>query len=98
MLRSIFLGVLIFLIPLSLTAQPYERVLTFGSENFKHDFPVRSVLFSADGKFVSCQEKDIFLWDATTATKVRTISEIKYGVVAMAYSPDGKTLAIEDSC
>lgn len=71
----------------------------FGTEYFKHEAPVSAVAVSPDGKyFISAAEKGVFFWDSSDGKKVKAIEKAEYGIVAMAMSADGSTIALEDSC
>jgi len=79
--------------------QSYQLKGILGSEYFKHDEPVKVVAFSPDGKYmVSSSGKDIIFWDAATAQKVKHIQKASFGISAIAFSPDGKRIAFEDTC
>jgi WD40 repeat protein len=57
--------------------------------------------FSSDGRFLatSGEEKHVLLWDTETGKQVATLKDhiaSEFGVVGLAWSPDGKFLACSD--
>lgn len=74
----------------------------FGTEYFKHEDSVGGVAVSPVGGgeavFVSAQEKKLVFWDSATGEKIKTLEKAVYGIVFLAFSPDGGKLAFEDSC
>lgn len=77
--------------------QPQERMVTKG-----HDFGAACVAFHPNGKLLATGGDDggVFIWDVSGA-QPKEVAAIKaggagvgVGVGAMAYTPDGKTLAV----
>src|SRR6185295_16386898 len=59
-----------------------------------HSGPVRSVVFSSDGKLASgSEDKTVRLWDRTTGQQLWASDAHKDGILAVAFSSDGKKLA-----
>ena len=62
------------------------------------DEVVDSFAFSLDGSQIACGGKiNVTLWDTVTGQPIRTLVGHTRGVIELAYSPDGKTLASASS-
>ncbi|MFN0110897.1 MAG: eIF2A-related protein [Blastocatellia bacterium] len=60
---------------------------------FDNNFTAESLAFSPDGKTLVSASSEIIFWDAATGRQIRKLTEISdFGKVA--YSPDGKFLAL----
>jgi WD40 repeat protein len=60
-----------------------------------------ALCFSPDGRFLatSGEEKHVFLWDTETGRQVTTLKDhiaSEFGVVGLAWSPEGRLLACSD--
>jgi len=77
---------------------PEGALARLGSTRFRHGGTVWHLAFSPDGKTVasSSNGQAVRIWDVKTGRKVRE-SERRYGGGALAYSPDGATLAVCDA-
>jgi WD40 repeat protein len=72
---------------------PEGAVLRFGSTRLRHAGPIRSIVFSPDGKLLATAgDRSVRLWDVTNGKLVRSFPLSYPG--AMAFAPDAKTLAI----
>jgi len=49
--------------------------------------------FSPDGTWILTNTGEVILWDATSGTSRRMLARVGGSVVAIAFSPDGRTLA-----
>lgn len=79
------------------TSYPYQSI--FGSEYFKHEDSVSAVGITPDKQyFLSAEGKKIIFWESCTGQKVKSISQMLYGIVSLDVSPDGKKILAEDSC
>ena len=69
-----------------------------GTSLFKstaHKSWVTAVAFSPDSKILASGGKELFLWDATTGTQLRTTHrELSARISTLVFSPDGKTLVV----
>ena len=67
-----------------------------GASLFKstaHKTWVNAVAFSPDGKILASGDNELFLWDTTTGTQLRTTHrELSARISTLVFSPDGKTL------
>jgi WD40 repeat protein len=83
---------------------PAGAVARLGTLRFRHEGEAFSLFFSPDGKILAstCNDGLIFLWDSATGKELRRINttpakqEMSSHVSAIAFSPDGKTLASRD--
>ncbi len=60
-----------------------------------HSYPVYSVAFSPDGKYLASVSEDstIKLWSVESQMELTTLQGYSYAVYSVASSPDGKYLA-----
>lgn len=74
---------------------PKGAVLRLGSGRFRHGSLVWGVAFSADGKLLASAANDctVRLWEVSTGKQLRVFTGFRTGVGAVAFSPDGRTLA-----
>ena len=72
-----------------------------GASLFKstaHKTWVNAVAFSPDGKILASGGNELFLWDTTTGTQLRTTSrKLRARTSALVFSPDGNTLVAGNS-
>jgi WD40 repeat protein len=73
-----------------------------------HRHGVYTVAFSPDGKLLASGggewsadpenpgEAEVYLWDTSTWKKLTTLQGLRGRIMALAFSPDGKTLAVGD--
>jgi RNA polymerase sigma factor (sigma-70 family) len=52
-----------------------------------------NVTLSPDGRTLGYTAKDIVLWDLVAGEELGTLPGLRYGLLSLAFSPDGKTLA-----
>ena len=56
---------------------------------------VNAVAYSPDGKIIAASEgNNVLLWDATTGQVIKTFNGPNAASAGLAFSPDGKTLAV----
>ena len=98
---SSLLGCLLLLLPLFSLAQDVtkaqkeiviEEWLTIEDA---HDDEIQAIEFTADGQYIVSGSKDktIKMWSVQTGKLVRVLVDKDFSILAMAISPDGKTLA-----
>ncbi len=79
---------------------PEGAVARLGTSRFNHgDSEVAGVAVSPDGKMVVSGRRgqngpDLCLWEAATGKLIRTLDAHSHGADCLAFSPDGKRLAI----
>ncbi len=94
---------------LALSFSPDEQTLAAGCSDGKiqlsrtqkppitlngHSGPVRSLVFSSDGKLASgSEDKTVRVWDGTTGQQLWASDAHKDGILAVTFSSDGKKLA-----
>lgn len=94
---------------LALSFSPDEQTLAAGCSDGKiqlwrsqkpavtlngHSGPVRSLVFSSDGKLASgSEDKTVRVWDGTTGQQLWVTDAHKDGILAVAFSSDAKKLA-----
>lgn len=64
-------------------------------EHYAQALPVTATVFTADGKqIVTSGYHELVVWNADAASLVRRIKNVGQRVFALAFSPDGQTLAV----
>lgn len=72
------------------TASPLELVLPIGPLA-----PITALVFSPDGKqLIAGSYGRVTIWDATTGSPIKTLTNVLGAVNDIRFSPDGKTLAV----
>lgn len=74
---------------------PDGAVARLGTTRFRHAGRVQVATVSPDGKFIATAEegRPVHLWDAATGRVLRDLSGNSRLTKALAFSPDGRTLA-----
>jgi RNA polymerase sigma factor (sigma-70 family) len=74
---------------------PAGALARLGTLRFRHKFDVTHAVFSRDGKALIAADRTglILFWDAETGKELRRILTLDDPALALAVSPDGKTLA-----
>ena len=75
--------------------QTPELVAVLGTHTLRHWAPVNAAIVSPNGKWIAtgCDDRVVRLWDFATGIEIAALSGHKGRIVALAFSPDGKTLA-----
>ena len=74
---------------------PPGAILRLGTVRFRHEFAVKSVAFSPEGKTLASAsfDKTVRLWETATGKEIHQLQGHQGWVYFVAFSPDGKTLA-----
>src|SRR5262249_13461319 len=75
--------------------QPKELVAVLGEHAWRHWGPVKAVAVSPDGKIIASGGDDttVRLWELSTGRELAAFRDHNGKIFALAFSPDGKTLA-----
>jgi RNA polymerase sigma factor (sigma-70 family) len=84
---------------------PPGALARLGTVRWRHGYVATSVAFSPDGKMVASSEEEnwIHVWDTATGRELARLGgqqgafPPRYGIEAVAFSPDGKRLITGDS-
>ena len=73
---------------------PPGAVPRLGGARWRHGGQVYGLAYSSDGKLLASGGYDgsVCLWEANSGKLVRELAPLKFGLYALAFSPDGKTL------
>ena len=64
-------------------------------ENYRHPLPITAIAFSPDGKqIITGGYHEIAIWNTEDAKLVRRINNLGQRIFSLAFSTDGKTLAV----
>ncbi|TWU21035.1 translocation protein TolB [Novipirellula galeiformis] len=64
-------------------------------QSYRHAIPITATAFSPDGtQIVAAGYHELTIWDPTQKKLVRRIKNVGQRVLALAFTPDGKTLAV----
>lgn len=77
---------------------PRGAIARMGSPNLHHEEEVRQVAYSPDGTLIaSADMRKLRLWDATTGALRLDVAPCGNDLILIAFSPDGKLLAVKDN-